>query len=139
MSKQDKASIHKRVREQHLSEVSEDYLEAIYELLNQNNQVKVSDLQEVFGVSHVTVIKKLQRLQDQGYLEGTKSKQIALTEIGEEIATEAIKKHQLLKRFLMQLGVSEKQADADAEGAEHHLSQETYEAISKFLNDDSPA
>ena len=128
-----RAHIHDRVRRQHSSELSEDYVEAIYEIKQTGDSVKVSHLQEIFGVSHVTVIKTLQRLHDQKLVSNTKSKFIELTEQGEKMAIVAVEKHRLLKAFYMKIGVNEDQADADAEGAEHHLSEETLSAIRHFL------
>ena len=128
-----KASIHRRVRRQHSTELAQDYVEAIYELDEQGGLVRVSDLQEIFGVSHVTVIRTLKRLEERGLLSSSKSKKIKLTAKGETIAKEAAARHELLRRFFVALGVSENQADADAEGAEHHLSEETLTAIRKFL------
>ncbi|WP_026292726.1 metal-dependent transcriptional regulator [Rubritalea marina] len=128
-----RAAIHERVRQQHSSELAQDYVEAIHEILEGGSAVTISALQKVFGVSHVTVIRTLQRLQEQGLISGTKSKEISLTNEGRQVAERAIEKHALLKRFFEALGVSDTQADADAEGAEHHLSEETLEAIRRFL------
>jgi len=129
----DRASIHQRVRKQHSAEIAQDYVEAIYEIRESGELVRVSRLQEVFGVSHVTVIKTLKRLHEQDLITGTKSKEIDLTEQGRQIAVTAAARHQLLKALFIKLGVSEEQADEDAEGAEHHISQETLNAIELFL------
>ena len=128
-----RATIHQRVRSQHSSEIAQDYVEAIHEIRETGNPVEISSLQEVFGVSHVTVIRTLQRLQKQELISGTRSRDIELTEKGKRLAKSAAAKHELLKSFLVALGVSDKQADADAEGAEHHLSDETLNAIRTFL------
>ena len=129
----DRASIHQRVRKQHSAEIAQDYVEAIYEIRQSGELVRVSRLQEVFGVSHVTVIKTLKRLHEQDLITGTKSKEIDLAEQGRQIAVTAAARHQLLKALFIKLGVSEEQADEDAEGAEHHISQETLNAIELFL------
>ncbi|MEM7699084.1 MAG: iron dependent repressor, metal binding and dimerization domain protein [Verrucomicrobiota bacterium] len=129
-----KANVHERVRRQHASELAQDYVEAIDELARSGRVIRVSDLQEVFGVSHVTVIRTLQRLEEQGLLESAKSKEIALSEDGKALASEAAGRHALLVEFLCHIGVSPEQADADAEGAEHHLSKETMSAIRRFLD-----
>lgn len=130
-------NIHRRVRKQHALEVSQDYVEAIYEIESSGELVQVSKLQTVFGVSHVTVIKTLKRLYDQELILGTKSKQIKLSEKGKKLAVVATERHRLLKDFFIKLGVKEEQANADAEGAEHHLSSETFDAIERFLAEKS--
>lgn len=129
-----KAHIHQRVRQQHASELAQDYVEAIYEILEAQETVRILHLQEIFGVSHVTVIRTLKRLEEQGLVSGTRSKDIRLTAKGKGIAKKAAARHTLLRNFLIALGVGEEQADADAEGAEHHLSDETLGAIQKFLD-----
>ena len=126
-------NVHERVRRQHSTELAQDYLEAIYVLAEDLDAIRVSDLQSVFKVSHVTVIRNLKRLEEKGLLLSSQSKQIKLSKKGEGVAIEAARKHDLLRRLFVKLGVSDSQADADAEGAEHHLSPETLEAISSFL------
>ncbi len=129
-----RAPIHERVRRQHASEVSQDYVEAIHEIESAGVAIKVTSLQHIFGVSHVTVIRQLKRLQEQGLITEARSKKICLTKEGKEMAIKAAAKHALLKNFFMELGVTEAQADADAEGAEHHLSEETCHSIQTFLD-----
>lgn len=129
-----RAKIHKRVRRQHSAEIAQDYVEAIHEIHGTGDPVTISSLQQIFGVSHVTVIRTLQRLEDQGLISGTRSKEIELTKKGKRLAQSAAAKHELLKSFFVALGVSEQQANADAEGAEHHLSDETLDAIRVFLD-----
>lgn len=135
MDSQQKARHHKRVRQQHARELAQDYVEAIYHLRQkeQIESIRISDLQEIFGVSHVTVIRTLQRLEEQQLITSCKSCQINLTADGENIAREAEARHELIRSFFMKIGVSAEQADADAEGVEHHLSAETLDAVKCFL------
>ena len=130
-----RARIHRRVRTQHATELAQDYVEAIHELGKGGRPITVRALQDIFGVSHVTIIRALQRLEDQGLLSGSRSKEIALTPNGERMARNARRRHDLLCRFFIALGVSPEQADADAEGTEHHLSDETLAAVRKFLGE----
>jgi len=132
-SAKNRAKIHEQVRRQHSSELAQDYVEAIYEIEETGVPVTVSSLQEIFGVSHVTVIRTLQRLLDQGLVTDTRSKKIGLSENGRHLAKSSAAKHALVKKLLIAIGVSEAQADVDAEGAEHHMSKETLEAIRHFL------
>ncbi len=129
----DRSVIHQRVRRQHSSEIAHDYVEAIHEIRQTGSLVRVSDLQEVFGVSHVTVIRTLKRLYEKELITGTKSKEISLTDLGESIARRAQEKHEIVRNLFVKLGVSREQSDADAEGVEHHLSEETLNAIQRFL------
>lgn len=127
------AQRHWRVRRQHSDELAQDYVEAIHELGESGEAVRVTDLQGVFGVSHVSVIRALQRLEERGLVDRSGGEGVSLTDEGTTMAVRAAARHQLVVRFLRALGVSEAQAQADAEGAEHHLSEETLAAMRQFL------
>lgn len=128
------ADRHNRVRRQHARELAQDYVEAIYQFQAANETcIRVTDLQNRFGVSHVTVIRALQRLESQGLVLYSAEKRIQLTKEGEAVAKRSAERHQLVVDLLCALGVSGVQAEADAEGAEHHFSEETLAAIRQFL------
>jgi len=128
-----KAGRHDRVRRQHQVELAQDYVEAIDELRAEVGEVRVRDLVRVFGVTHVTVIRTLERLSDQRLVERLESGGIRLTAQGRRMAREAADRHRVVYEFLRALGVSEASALADAEGIEHHLSQETLERMRRFV------
>ncbi|MDV7399367.1 iron dependent repressor, metal binding and dimerization domain protein, partial [Arthrospira platensis SPKY1] len=69
----------------------------------------------------------------QGLVLYSKSKSIQLTPEGETIAKRSAERHALVVQLLCGLGVSPETAEADAEGAEHHFSEETLAAIRRFL------
>ena len=126
------AAHHKRVRKQHQTEIAQDYLEAVFRLKSDGKTTRVTDIQEVFGVSHVTVIRTLARLEEAELLVKEQGS-VTLTQKGREIAVKAYRRHNLVKDFLLSLGVSDEVASADTEGIEHHLSDETVEAMKAFL------
>lgn len=126
---------HERVRQQHQREIAQDYVEAIFSLSREGGAVRVVDLQGVFGVSHVTVIRTLGRLEERGFVARPSRGQIELTEQGRRVAEQSYTRHQLVRSFLLKLGVSEAQAAADAEGIEHHLGAETLEAMRRFVDE----
>lgn len=124
---------HARVRRQHGSELAQDYVEAVADGLNTHGKVRVADLQKVFGVSHVTVIRTLQRLEQAELVFRENDGGVGLTTGGVEMASKAAERHRLMRELLMHIGVSELTADADAEGMEHHVSEETMRAMQSFL------
>lgn len=124
---------HERVRRQHQRELAQDYVEAIYRIGESSAVVRVVDLQSVFGVSHVTVIRALGRLEEQGYVLRPQRGQIRLTDAGRKMAELSYERHQLVKSFLLKLGVNEAAAAADSEGIEHHLGVETIDAMRRFM------
>lgn len=125
---------HERVRKQHSDELAQDYVEAIHELIESGKPARVTDLQSVFGVSHVSVVRALQRFEKRGLLDRSSGDGVQLTDLGRKMATEAAARHQLVVDFLRKLGVSHAQANADAEGLEHHLSDESLAALRKFVD-----
>ncbi|MGK5595732.1 MAG: iron dependent repressor, metal binding and dimerization domain protein [Parachlamydiaceae bacterium] len=120
-------------RNHHLNESIEDYVEMIQDLLIQKGEVRICDLAEQLGVSHVTVIRALERFSKKGYLTYRRNQPIRLTAKGEKLAISSKKRHQFLLTYLMALGVSEETALIDVEGMEHHVSLETLQAMERHL------
>lgn len=127
------AQRHERVRRQHSNELAQDYVEAIHERQDRGKPTRVTDLQSIFGVSHVSVIRALKRFEDRGLLVRSTEDGLQLTEAGEEMARQSAERHELVVDFFVALGVSRPQAEADAEGVEHHLSSESLAAIRRYL------
>ena len=125
---------HRAIRGQHREERTEDYVESVYRMERNEEPVRVVDLQKIFAVSHVTVIRALEKLSEQGFLERSESG-ISLTDKGRELGAWCYERHRLVESFLVSLGVSENTASNDAEGIEHHLSPETLSAMKEHLNE----
>lgn len=126
------ASAHERVRRQHLKERAQDYVEAIYRLERSGTAARVVDLQAVFSVSHVTVLRALEKLEGEG-LVGRQPQGLELTAKGRQLAEACFERHELVEAFLRSIGVSAAAASHDAEGIEHHLGGETLEAMRRHL------
>ncbi|GHB90491.1 transcriptional regulator MntR [Cerasicoccus arenae] len=123
---------HQRVRRQHSNELAQDYVEAIYDLIEAGQVARVTDLQEIFGVTHVSVVRALQRFEKRGLLDRS-GDGLQLTDEGRKMAAASAVRHNLVVDFLRAIGVSETQAHADAEGLEHHISDETLAAMKRLL------
>jgi DtxR family manganese transport transcriptional regulator len=121
------AARHRRTRQDHSTETAEDYVEAVAEILQQQQTCRVVDLAKWFDVSHVTVTRIVSRLKRAGFLETEPYRPISLTEKGSRLASESRRRHEVVYRFLISVGVPEKIAAIDAEGIEHHVSPETLE------------
>jgi len=118
-------SAHARTRRDHASETAEDYVEAIAELIGDRGACRVTDLSERFGVTHVTVIRTIQRLEREGLVHTEPYKPIELTDKGLRLALHCKDRHDVVYRFLLALGIDPKTAAVDAEGIEHHVSDAT--------------
>mgnify|MGYP000599494640 FL=1 len=84
------------------------------------------------GVSQPTVAKMLKRLASVGLIEMIPWRGVFLTPEGEKLAQESRERHQLVENFLLVLGVSPEIARRDAEGMEHHVSEETLVKFREF-------
>lgn len=116
-------------RRQHATEIAEDYVELIDELIREQGEARSVDMAERLGVSHVTVAKTIQRLRRDGLVQTRPYRAIFLTPQGQKLAADCRSRHDLVVAFLRSLGVREETAERDAEGIEHHVSDETLRAM----------
>lgn len=130
---QDTAAHQRRTRQQHAQERAQDYVEAIADLIADCGEARATDLARRMGVSHVTVIRTVERLQRDGFVTTQPYRSIFLTDLGRRLAARAKVRHQTVIAFLEALGVSSAAAHADAEGIEHHVSAETLAAFERFI------
>jgi DtxR family manganese transport transcriptional regulator len=84
------------------------------------------------GVAQPTVARMLRRLIDEGLVSRRPYRGVFLTEKGQALAAQSRLRHEIVERFLIDLGISPEAARRDAEGIEHHVSQETLEAFRRF-------
>lgn len=115
------------------TEVAEDYVELIADLIDSGGEARAVDIARRLGVSHATVIKTIGRLQRDGLVETKPYRAVFLTGEGRRIAEWSRRRHELVVRFLLAIGVSEATAHADAEGLEHHASAETLAAFARVV------
>ena len=127
------AVIQRRTRQQHAQERAQDYVEAIAQLIAYHGEARATDLARSLGITHVTVIRTVERLQRQGLVTTQPYRSILLTNAGGKLAAKAKARHETVIAFLEALGVSPPVARADAEGIEHHVSTETLLAFERFL------
>ena len=129
----EQAAHHRRSRAQNRSETAEDYVETIADLIEAGGEARAVDLARRLGVSHVTVIQTLRRLQRDGFVTTRPYRSVFLTQDGRRLADETRHRHQVVTALLRCLGVPDAVARADAEGIEHHVSPETLAAFEGFL------
>lgn len=123
-----------RTREDHRNEMAEDYVELIYRLEGEAPEgVRTVDLVAALAVAQPTVTKTLERLQRDGLVEVEPRRRVLLTERGRELARASLERHETIVSFLRAIGVPEAQAELDAEGIEHHVSEVTLAAMRQHL------
>ncbi len=123
----------RQTRAAHRSETAEDYVELIADLIDTRSEARAVDIAARLGIAQATVTSTVARLQREGLVVHRPYRAIFLTEAGRELAETARQRHRLVVAFLRALGVSKETAEHDAEGIEHHVSDETLEALARFV------
>lgn len=118
-----------------IHESAEDYLETILMLKERCGQVRSIDIVNEMGYSKPSISVAMKRLRENGYITMDVDGYITLTEPGMEIAQRIYARHKLLTKFLLSLGVSEKNAAADACKIEHDISDETFEKLKEHAEE----
>lgn len=117
----------------HPFESSEDYLERILMLQEKLGSVRSIDIANDMNFSKPSVSIAMKKLKDNAYIDIDDKGKIILTEKGLEIATKTYEKHRLITTFLESIGVSSSQAQKDACLIEHDLSDESFDAIKRYV------
>ena len=118
-----------------LQESGEMYLESIYVLLQKNGQVRSVDVAEYMGYSKPSISRAMGLLKAGDFITIDGDGIIALTPAGVEVARKIYERHTLLTNLLVRLGVNQAVASEDACKLEHAISDESFEAIKKFVTD----
>lgn len=115
-----------------LQESGEMYLETIYILSLKAENVRSLDVAEYMGFSKPSVSRVVSLLRKGEYITSDNFGFLHLTEKGMGVAKSMFERHTLLTEFLEKLGVKSETASKDACKIEHHISEETFEAIKKY-------
>ena len=113
----------------------EDYLEAIYVLIAESRPAQVRDVAKMLSVKMPSVVKAIRELKKLELVTQEPYANIELTDKGRRVARQVLRRHTLLRSFLMKLGVSRPNADRDACLMEHILSAETLDRIRTYMKD----
>lgn len=121
-----------------LNESAENYLETIL-ILSQNSPVVRSiDVATELNFKKSSVSVAMKNLRKKEYITMTNEGYINLTKTGKKIANMIYEKHTFLSSWLELLGVDTKTAVEDACRIEHVISNESFEAIKKYVNKNTP-
>lgn len=126
----------RRTRHNRRTELVEDYVELIDDLLEDGGEARQIDVARRLGVAQPTVAKMLKRLGAEGLIQQKPYRGIFLTAEGKAIATSARERHRIVENFLLAIGVGPEAARIDAEGIEHHVSEETLTVFKAFIERD---
>ena len=112
----------------------EDYLECILVLSEKGELAKVTDIAKELEVSKASVTEMISKLKKYGFVHYEKYGPINLTKKGKEIASAIKERHDMLRAFLLLIGVSKVNAENDCCIMEHNLSKNTVEKLTSFIN-----
>jgi len=116
-----------------LQESGEMYIESIYVLNKKLGNVRSIDVCEYLGYSKPSVSRAMSLLKKGGFVVMDRDGYLSLTDAGRDVAEKMYQRHTILSDLLMRLGVDEATAVEDACKIEHHISDESFNAIKKYL------
>lgn len=117
-----------------LYESGEMYLESILVLEKEGKSIRSIDICEYMGYSKPSVSRAISNLKKSGHVIVDKNGHIVLTDDGRAVAEKIYERHKLLTEVLVSIGVDPEIASDDACKIEHHISDQSFEAIKKAMN-----
>ncbi len=118
----------------HTNESAENYLETILVLSKKLPVVRAVDISNELGFKKSSVSIAMKNLRAKEHITVTDSGFIYLTDSGKAIAEMIYERHEIISKWLMDLGVPEDIASEDACKMEHILSTESFDAIKRIAN-----
>ena len=118
-----------------LQESGQMYLESIYVLSQRSNAVRSIDVCEYMGFSKPSVSRAIGLLKSGGYVVADKNGFLSLTDEGYKVAKKVYDRHTIITDLLIRLGVDPKVASEDACRIEHHISDESFEALKAYATE----
>lgn len=110
----------------------EDYLESILMITKENGSCRSIDVARKLGFTKASVSIAVKKLSEEGYVIKEDKGNLVLTDAGLEYASRVYERHEVLKSFLVNIGVSEKVAEEDACEMEHIISEITFQKIKEW-------
>jgi Mn-dependent DtxR family transcriptional regulator len=117
-----------------LHESAEMYLETIYILTTTQAQVRSIDVAQHLGYSKPSVSRAVNLLKQGGFVTTDEDGFLSLTDDGMHTAKKIFERHTVLHKLLVAMGVSDETAAEDACKIEHVISDESLDAIKRYLN-----
>lgn len=117
-----------------LSASLEDYLEAIYHIEKRKQAARAKDIGDRLQVKGSSVTGALQALAKRKLINYAPYDVITLTDKGRSLAREVVNRHQVLRKFFMDvLDVEEEVAEKAACGMEHSVPRGIFERLIRFV------
>ena len=118
-----------------IHESAENYLETILALSLKGEKVRSIDIANELDFSKPSVSVAMKNLREKGYILTDEDGIITLTTKGRKIADSMYERHVAISDWLVSLGVDKKTAVNDACKMEHVMSEKSFLAIKKHIED----
>ena len=118
-----------------IKESAENYLETILILSQNGKHVRSIDIANELEFTKPSVSVAMKNLRAGGHIAVDEDGHITLTASGLEIAESMYERHTLISDWLIYMGVDKKTAVNDACRIEHALSQQSFAAIRKHIEE----
>jgi len=119
-----------------LTQAMENYLKAIYEILEHHDRATTSVIAERMGIAASSVTAMIKKLADLNLVTHRPYQGVRLTRVGEKTALEIVRHHRLLELYLADaLGVPWDRVHEEADRLEHVISEDLEDRIAAALGD----
>jgi len=117
-----------------LSESLQDYLEAVYLLVERHGVARMKQIAGLVGVGKSSVTGAVQALAERGLVHYEPYAYVTLTDEGRGLGRVLLRRHRVLKQFLMRvLGVPEEEAERIGCKMEHVIKGDVLDRFVRFL------
>ncbi len=113
----------------------EEYLETIFDIVNDKGYAKVSDVAKELDLGLSAVTEMFQKLDDKGYIDYKKYSGVTLTDKGKSVAKSLLNSHKIWEDFFVKIGIDRDKADEEACKIEHVVSLEITEKVDELIED----
>jgi len=121
--------------DQKLTASQEDYLEAIYHIVDENLVARSKDLVQKLGVNSSSVTQALKSLSDKNLINYEPYGVVTLTDLGKDIARDVVRRHEALRTFFVDiLHVDENTAEDAACKMEHDMPRVIVDRLMGFID-----
>ena len=116
------------------TESQEDFVEALLMLEEKGEPLETTRVAKLLNISKPAVHQMGHILIDRGLITREDYGDMYLTDAGRELAKRILNRHRVIHTYLTSLGVDEATAEEDCCRIEHIISEETFQAIVRELN-----
>ncbi len=116
-----------------IKESAENYLETIFMLKKKNGSVRSIDIAHELSFAKASVSVAMKAFREENYITVDSDGNISLTEKGLAIAKKMYERHEIIAKFLINIGVEESTAYEDSCRMEHVISTESFMKIKEIV------